>query len=79
MAEWPVGSCAPYLTCTSIAASEISLKMSARQYHCSPAGYSGSKALCNAVNGISCSPTTSGEPNDRTGSSTSSALSCGPV
>ena len=62
MVEWPVGSCAPYLTCTSIAASEISLKKSARQYHCSPAGYRPSNALCSTSNGIGCKPTSSGEP-----------------
>ena len=62
-----------------MAASEISLKKSARQYHCSPAGYSASNALCSTLNGIGCRPTSSGEPNVLTGSSTSSARSCGPV
>jgi hypothetical protein len=38
MVECPVGSCAPYLACTSIAASEICRKKSVFQYHCSPAG-----------------------------------------
>ncbi len=79
MVEWPVGSCSPYLRCTAIAASEISLKKSARQYHWSPAGYRPSNALCRAVNGIGCTPTSSGEPKLVTGPSTSSARSCGPV
>jgi len=55
--EWPVGSCAPYFTCTSIAASEISRKKSERQYHCIPAGYSASNALCSTLNGIGWMPT----------------------
>ena len=62
MVEWPLGSWAPYLRWISIAASEMPANMSERQYHCSPAGYSASKALCNMVNGIGWRPTTSGEP-----------------
>ena len=62
-----------------MALSVISLKTSARQYHCIPAGCSGSNAPCSALNGISIRPTTSGEPNDLIGSSTLSAWSCGPV
>ena len=60
--DMPVGSCAPYLTCTSIAASEISVKKSAFQYCCSPAGFRASNAPCSALNGMACNPTTSGEP-----------------
>src|SRR5436309_365701 len=57
MVDMPVGSCAPYLACAAIASSAISLKKSARQYHCSPAGSSGSNALCSTLNGIGCRPT----------------------
>ena len=62
-----------------MALSVISVKKSVRQYHCRPAGYSGSNAPCSALNGISISPTTSGLPNDLMGSRTLSAWACGPV
>ena len=68
----------PYRRCTAMASSVISSKMSAFQYHCRPAGKSPSKALCRTANGIGWRPTSNGEPNSRTGASTSSAPSCAP-
>src|SRR5690349_6446207 len=69
----------PYRACTSIAASEICRKKSVFQYHCRPTGYRAPKALCSAVNGTGCSPSSSGVPNVLTGSRISSALACGPA
>ena len=79
MVECGVGSAAPNSSCTAIAWSVISRKKSARQYHCSPAGYSASNTLCSTGYGIGWIPSSSGVPNDRTGASTSSACSAGPV
>jgi hypothetical protein len=52
MPDSPVGSCPPYLRWVWIAGSEISVKKSAFQYHCSPAGNRPSNMLCSTVNGI---------------------------
>ena len=52
MVDNGVGSCSPYLRCVSMAASVISVKKSARQYHCRPSGSSGLNRLWKASNGI---------------------------
>ena len=79
MVDFQLGSCAANAMCCSIASSEISLTKSARQYHCSPAGKTGSNALCNAGSGIGCTPSRSRPGCDRASANASSACSAGPV
>ncbi len=79
MVDNGVGSCSPYLRCVSMASSVISVKKSARQYHCRPSGSSGLNRLWKASNGIGARPTISGEPNSLIGASAWSATSWGPV
>src|SRR5215472_17227932 len=72
-------SCAPYLTCRSIARSFNSRKKSAFQYHWRPAGYSASNMPCSAGKGIGPAKSTAGGPKARMGLKRSSAWSMGPV
>src|SRR4051794_41909396 len=79
MVDFQLGSWAANSTCFSIASSGISSTKSARQYHWSPGGKIGSKALCSAGSGIGCTPSINRPGWARASASTSSACSAGPV
>src|SRR3989440_2956421 len=77
--ECIVGSRALYFTCKSMAFSLRSLKKSAFQYHCKPAGYKASNRLCKTGHGIGPAKSTAGVRKARMGFNSSSARSIGAV
>src|ERR1700687_2797867 len=67
MVESMVGTCDPCSTCLAIASSLSSVKLSARQYHCSPGTKRGSNKLCTAGNGTGPTASSNGFPTERIG------------